>query len=184
MPQTSPSSSRERLIAAAADLIGAGGDADASVREICMRAGVWPPTLYHFFGSKAGLLDAVVAQGFDAYIARKAAVSTEDPLEAIRAGWDDHVRFGLEHPAFYVLMYGRAVPGRRSRGHARSLEMLSELARRAEAAGQLGVSAREAAEVVMAAVTGLTLHLITAGADDPALSARLRDAALRSVTRG
>lgn len=176
------SSSRERLIAAAAELIGAGGNADASVRDICTRAGVKPPTLYHFFGNKQGLIEAVVAQGFDAYVARKASILTEDPLAAIRTGWDDHVGFGLQNPAFYVLMYGRAVPSHRSRGHTTSLEMLCELTRRAEVAGQLGVSAQKAAGIVMAAVTGVTLHLITAGTEDLALSAHLRDATLRYIS--
>jgi hypothetical protein len=33
-------------------------------------------------------------------------------LDDLRAGWDQHVRFGLEHPLFYGLLYGRTEPGK------------------------------------------------------------------------
>ena len=32
------------------------------VQEICEQAGVTKPTLYHYFGSKQGLLDAVLLE--------------------------------------------------------------------------------------------------------------------------
>ena len=40
-----------------------GYDATA-VREICEAAGITKPTLYHFFGSKDGVLEALVQSGF------------------------------------------------------------------------------------------------------------------------
>ncbi len=38
-----------------------------SVREICEAAGITKPTLYHFFGSKDGVLQALVQTGFQQY---------------------------------------------------------------------------------------------------------------------
>ena len=38
-----------------------------SVREICEAAGITKPTLYHFFGSKDGVLKALVQTGFQQY---------------------------------------------------------------------------------------------------------------------
>ena len=53
---------RDRLLRAAADLIAASPGETVPLRAICDAAGVRLPTLYHFFGSKEGLLDAVVEQ--------------------------------------------------------------------------------------------------------------------------
>ncbi|MDA4895692.1 TetR/AcrR family transcriptional regulator, partial [Streptomyces sp. MS2A] len=112
MTASSGSDTRERLIRAAADLIAAAPGEDFSLRAVCDAVGVKMPTLYHFFGSKQGLIDAVVERGFDLYLGEKAAMeSTGDPIQDIRAGWDAHVAFGLAHPGFYTLMYGKVRPG-------------------------------------------------------------------------
>lgn len=58
------------------------------------------PTLYHFFGTKQGLVDAVIERGFDRYLAEKASMeSSGDPIQDIRIGWDAHVAFGIANPA-------------------------------------------------------------------------------------
>ena len=54
---------RDRLLTAAAELLDAAQGAEVSTRSITERAGVQAPTLYHHFGSKRGLEDAVVAHG-------------------------------------------------------------------------------------------------------------------------
>ena len=77
------------------------------------RAGVQAPTLYHHFGSKRGLEDAVVTHGFKQFLAERERLGGErDPIDDIREGWDLHVRYGLENPYFYGLIYGRVVPGK------------------------------------------------------------------------
>jgi AcrR family transcriptional regulator len=38
-----------------------------SVREICAAAGITRPTLYHFYGSKDGVLRALIDAGFDRF---------------------------------------------------------------------------------------------------------------------
>ena len=50
---------RDRLLLAAAELLEAGSA--VSTRAVCDRAGVQAPTLYHHFGSKQGLIDAVAS---------------------------------------------------------------------------------------------------------------------------
>src|SRR4051812_31694437 len=54
----------ERILEAALDLFAVKGYDAAAVREICEAAGVTKPTLYHFFGSKEGVLEALMASGF------------------------------------------------------------------------------------------------------------------------
>jgi TetR/AcrR family transcriptional regulator len=53
-------SSRQRLRQAAAEVFDRKGYATASVREIVKRAGVTKPVLYYHFGSKEGLLLAIL----------------------------------------------------------------------------------------------------------------------------
>ena len=51
-----------------------------SLRAVCDTVGVKIPTLYHFFGSKQGLIDAVVERGFDLYLGEKSSTeSSGDP---------------------------------------------------------------------------------------------------------
>ncbi|MEV0676414.1 TetR family transcriptional regulator [Actinosynnema sp. NPDC050436] len=99
---------------AAAGLLAEGGIDAVSTRAVAAAAGVQAPALYRLFGAKQGLLDAVAAHGFERYLAAKlTSPPGADPVEDLRRGWDVHVGFGLAHPAFYVLMYGVARPGRR-----------------------------------------------------------------------
>jgi AcrR family transcriptional regulator len=70
------------------------------------------PTLYHHFGSKQALLDAVVSHGFKEFLrSRRTSSKNSDPLEDIRAGWANHVAFGLEFPDAYAHIYGNVKPG-------------------------------------------------------------------------
>jgi len=62
----SPSSS-QRILTTALDLFAVRGYDATSVREICEAAAITKPTLYHFFGSKDGVLRALVATGFDQF---------------------------------------------------------------------------------------------------------------------
>ena len=114
----------DRLLLAAAELLEEAQGEPVSTRAICDRAGVQAPTLYHHFGSKDGLLDSVLRHGFGAFLASRGETGEtgedDDPIEAIREGWDLHVRFGLENPNFYILIYGRARPGLRRRRRRRT----------------------------------------------------------------
>ncbi|MFD4637497.1 TetR/AcrR family transcriptional regulator [Lentzea sp. NPDC058436] len=167
---------RDRLLLAAAELLEGGGT--VSTRAVCDRAGVQAPTLYHHFGSKQGLIDAVVNHGFTQYTAVE---SSGDPLGDLREGWDKHVRFGLEHPSFYALLYGRAEPGKPCAVTAPAHAALRERFTEAAAQGLLKVPADDAAEQVLAANVGITLTLITQPEPDFGLSERVREAALAGV---
>ncbi|MEV1295350.1 TetR/AcrR family transcriptional regulator [Pseudonocardia sp. NPDC049635] len=175
---------RDRLLRAAADLIAASPGEPVPLRAICDAAGVRLPTLYHFFGSKEGLLDAVVEHGFEQYVALKESREpTGDPIQDIRDGWDAHVAFGLAHPGFYALMYGQVTPGRRPAAQDRTTKLLLDLTREAGRRGRLVTTPERAADHVLAANVGVTLHQIT-GEPDPALSVDVREATLDAVTGG
>ena len=67
-------SGRRRLIDAGLALLTEQADREPSTRELYEAAGVAAPTLYHHFGTKEGLLEAVVTEAFSDYLERKRAV--------------------------------------------------------------------------------------------------------------
>ncbi|GED99386.1 TetR/AcrR family transcriptional regulator [Gordonia crocea] len=182
MEKTS-SDTRTRLLDAASELIAAAPGEEFSLREVCDRAGVKMPTLYHFFGNKQGLTEAVVARGFEQYAAAKAqAESSGDPIQDIRDGWDSHVAFGLANPGVYALMYGAVRPGDTSPAQAAPTAMLRTLVRRADEQNRLVVPPEQAVGHILATNVGVTLRQIVAEQPDPALSAAVRDAVIGAIT--
>jgi AcrR family transcriptional regulator len=180
-----PSDARDRLLVAAAQLMHAAAGEPISTRAICDLAGVQAPTLYHHFGTKQGLLDAVVTHGFKQFLSERATrPDPNDPIADIRAGWDTHVRFGLEHPAFYVHIYGHAQPGKPCGVIAGVEAMLLDALKPAARQGRLRVSPAAAAAQILAASVGVTLTLITRppGIADLGLSDQVRDAVLDALT--
>jgi AcrR family transcriptional regulator len=145
--------------------------------------GVKLPTLYHFFGSKQGLIDAVVEHGFDLYLGEKSAMeSTGDPIQDIRVGWDAHVAFGLANPGFYALMYGTVRPGYVPQAQERPRRLLDDLVHRAHRQGRLAVPPGQATAHVLAANVGVTLRQIALDTADPDLSNAMREATIAAVT--
>lgn len=141
------------------------------------------PTLYHFFGSKDGLIEAVIQHGFDLYLGKKESMEhSGDPMEDIRSGWDAHVAFGLSNPGFYTLMYGKVRPGYSPAAQSRPSEILRGLAARAAAQGRLVVPPDQAAAHVLVTNIGVTLRQIILAEPDPALSAEVREGAIAAIT--
>ena len=180
-----PTSTRRRILDAAARLLEEHGREGVTTRAVSHAAGVQPPTIYRQFTDMSGLLEAVAAHGFDTYLAQKhGAVLSDDPVQDLRDGWDMHVEFGLTHPAHYQLMYGRRVPSETSPATQRSADRLHLLVERIAVAGRLTVTVETAAAMIHSAGSGLTLHLIGVHPDerDPELPGRLREAVLGAVT--
>ncbi|WP_089959512.1 TetR/AcrR family transcriptional regulator [Lentzea xinjiangensis] len=171
---------RDRILAAATELVDKAGVEGASIRDVCAAANVTPPTVYHHFGDKKGLLDAVVAVGFDRYLREKRDRSpSADPVEDLRRGWDGHVEFGLRNPALYGLMYG----GARTTQHPASLEgerILRRIVTRIGEAGLLTMPVDDAVRTIHAASVGTTILLI-ANPGLVELSERTREAVFGSV---
>ncbi|MFJ8027894.1 TetR/AcrR family transcriptional regulator [Streptomyces sp. NPDC096311] len=155
-----------------------------STRAVSAAAGVHPPTVYRLFGDKEGLLDAVVADGFTAYLTSRAARKpTDDPVEDLRAGGDPHVGLGLANPALYTLMYGRYRPGTPSPVALAAFEVLAEHMRRIAEAGRPRVPEDRAADLVHAAGCGTTLTLIATPGDrrDPEPARTAREAVIAAI---
>lgn len=176
---------RERIIAAAAELLAQGGSEAVSTRAVASAAGVQAPTLYRLFGDKQGLLDAVTAFGFERYLTEKQRLEpTGDPVADLYRGWDNHVEFGLTYPAFYVLMFGSVQPGRRPEAAETAYKLLVGLLERVAGAGRLRMPPEAAARTIHATNTGVVLSLIATPPQDrdPELSTRTRDLLLGAIT--
>jgi len=80
-----------------------------SVRQLADRIGYSATTVYLYFTDKDGLFQAVVDEGFARFVARlRAAIEGADsPLEQLGRLGEAYVRFGLEEPGYYRLMFLR-----------------------------------------------------------------------------
>src|SRR3954468_12582246 len=67
LTEPKPATSAERILSTALDLFAVKGYDATAVREICEAAGITKPTLYYFYGSKDGVLQALVTSGFERF---------------------------------------------------------------------------------------------------------------------
>lgn len=174
---------RLRILETTAELLQKSPGELPSTRAVCQAAGITPPTLYHHFGDKDGLYDAVVAYGFDTYLTAKHSLdATADPVSDVRRGWDAHVEFAVTHPALYALMYGtaRTAPPPAA---AEARALVTTLLTRVAEVGRLKVDVERAVLAVEAACVGAALQAIRGGYDQ-VVSGRLRDIVLASVVEG
>jgi AcrR family transcriptional regulator len=77
---------------AAESLLELGGPDAVTTRAVCDAANVEAPTLYHRYGDKNGLFDALVAKGVKTFLKRKqAGPDTADALADLIPGWESFV---------------------------------------------------------------------------------------------
>jgi AcrR family transcriptional regulator len=176
---------RDRIVACAAALLTDAGREALTTRAVATAAGVQQPTIYRLFGDKEGLLDAVAEHGFLAYLAEKGrGAPRRDPIEALRAGWDLHVGFGLANPAIFSIMYGDPRPGRQSPAAMKAVEVLRQRMRMLAACGRLRVGEELAADLIRAGGCGavFTMLALPEAQRDPALSISAREAMIAAIT--
>ncbi len=101
---------RAALLAEAAAMIAEGGAASVTMRALGQRLGVSRAALYRHFADKTALLVAVAAAGFNRLSDRLQTLDAGTPrssVERLRRMGEEYVRFALENPAHYRLMYGK-----------------------------------------------------------------------------
>lgn len=177
-------SGRQRLIDAARLLLAEHTDREPSTRELYELAGVAAPTLYHHFGTKEGLLEAVVEQAFSTYVERKSTVpDTGDLLADFAAGWDMHIDFGVQNPVLYRLMYGSAGGRRCGAAQKADAELRRQLTRFADE-GLLQTSVDEAVGMTTAMAIGCVIQLVHDGSLANGFMAQTMRAALIAKLTG
>jgi AcrR family transcriptional regulator len=168
---------RARIVAAAAELLHAGGPGAVTTRAVADAAGVQAPTIYRLFGDKDGLLEAVAEHAMTVFAAdkaravRAAADEDTDPVDDLRAGWAMTIGFGLANPHLFTLL---ADPerGRGSAAARAGVQLLADRVRRVAEAGRLAVPEDRAVHLVHAAGTGAVLAVLAApaGERDPSIA--------------
>ena len=101
---------RAALLAEAVAMIDEGGTSSVTMRAIGRRLGVSRSAPYRHFADKSALLVAVAAAGFDRLRERLEAVGAGAPdaaIERLPHVGEVYVRFALENPGHYRLMYGK-----------------------------------------------------------------------------
>ncbi|MBT8461965.1 MAG: TetR/AcrR family transcriptional regulator [Gemmatimonadetes bacterium] len=106
---------RVALLDEAAAMIAEGGAASLTMRALGQRLGVSRTAPYRHFEDKTALLVAVAASGFKRLSDRLENIEAGAPrssVERVRRMGEEYVRFALENPAHYRLMYGKEAMAR------------------------------------------------------------------------
>lgn len=100
-----PRDNRAKLLTVATRLFARHGYEAVGVQQLAEGAGVTKPTLYHYFGSKRGLLDALLAEGFaDLFVALDLATPySRDLLDPLTARANIYFDFATRHRDLYRL---------------------------------------------------------------------------------
>jgi TetR/AcrR family transcriptional regulator, repressor for uid operon len=103
-PVEADTSSRERILAATAEVLGRNGMTKLSLSEVANQAGVSRPTLYRWFSSKRELMDAFVVWERRAY-ERAVTKASEGlpPEERLDAALRTIVEFQLSYPGLRMV---------------------------------------------------------------------------------
>jgi TetR/AcrR family transcriptional regulator, transcriptional repressor for nem operon len=88
---------RERIVAAASELIGERGVAETSLDDVIERAGASKSQLYHYFEDRAALLRAVIAHNAEGVLSYVGG--PPDSWKAIRSSFDSLVDLQVERQA-------------------------------------------------------------------------------------
>lgn len=99
---------RDEILDATSMLLMKTGDREAvSIRSVADAVGVTPPSIYLHFADKADLIHAVCERHFRVLdqLIEEAVAGTDDPMEQLRRRGRAYVRFGLEHPEQYRILF-------------------------------------------------------------------------------
>ncbi len=179
-------SARQAVLAATEALLLEGGVRAVSIRRVSSRCGYTAPTIYHHFGDKTGLVDAVLERRFAGALAVMRAIPRgDDPAAYLRKMARAFLRFALANADHYRLltMPRHALPSDSvpSAETARGLvkQALGDLLQQGTLATP---DLEDAFHVLWAMLHGLiSLHLLQ---PDHALPDNLVELALETVERG
>jgi AcrR family transcriptional regulator len=99
---------REHIMEAAEELLIRTGSVEAvSIRAVADVVGVTPPSIYMHFADKNDLIFAVCEKHFQEFdeVIEDAGSASDDPLESLLLRGRAYVRFGLENPEHYRILF-------------------------------------------------------------------------------
>ncbi|AKQ65863.1 Transcriptional regulator, TetR family [Myxococcus hansupus] len=167
---------RERLVAAAAELVGRDG-AQASLEEIARRAGVGSATLHRHFPSRQLLLEAVFRDGVAQLCERAAVQPGEEPATRLATWLEEVTVYTATHRglAEALLTGPEALTAEEICCSDMLLEVLDALVARASSAG--AIQAGATSEDLMTLANAIAV----ANEDDPDTARRVLRLALAGI---
>lgn len=112
MPRPANPTLRDDILTAALRLVEEKGAAGLTMREVAGALGYSATAIYQHFASKEDLLLALKLQAGDLLATEMEVARQEPTLEAqLHAMGQRYLRFGLENPAYYRLIFQDSVPG-------------------------------------------------------------------------
>jgi len=136
---------RRRILDAARQLFVKEGFDNVSLRRIASRIEYSPAALYRYFRNKKEILSALREEGFARFVEQQAQTRQRypDPLERLRAGAHEYIRFALSEPDHYHLMFCTScgqvdLDGEWAASSLRSFHMFRDLVVECAATGRFG----------------------------------------------
>jgi AcrR family transcriptional regulator len=111
---------KNKIIQVAEETLVQEGFEKLSLRKIAKAIEYSPTTIYLYFKDKADLVNHIVERGLQDFMQRMAALPeavTSDPIVHLKEGMKTYVRFGLENPAMYQVIFASNL--RESNEHGR-----------------------------------------------------------------
>ena len=162
---------REHILDAAEELLIETNDVEAvSIRAVADAVGVTPPSIYMHFQDKNDLIFAVCEKHFQEFdeVIEAAGARSDDPVESLILRGEAYVRYGLDHPEQYRILFMTKPAMTPSWFQAegmleriKSFEHLVQAVDRCIQAGEFEGDAMEKSFLVWAYAHGLTSLLIT-----------------------
>jgi AcrR family transcriptional regulator len=163
LPGSRSAPSRTAILAATEAVLLAEGVEGLTIRKVSDRCGYTAPTIYHHFGDKEGLVDALLESRFAVVLELMQGIPRgSDPAAHLEDSARAFVRFALDNPDHYRLL---SVPRRESHP-VPSAEAARELVKRSlEELAREGTLAtpdiEEAFQITWAMLHGvISLHLL------------------------
>ena len=185
-PSPSATSTSQRLLDAAAELLREGGFEAVSTRAVAAAAETQPPILYRRFGDKNGLIEATALHVLEGYLGKKRALlnHSDDPIADLRRLWDLFVEFGFSQPECFAWTYGHSRRGDAvSAAGETTVRLLQDAIGRVAAHGKLRMSVERATALFHSCGVGfvLTQQQVPTAHRDADLSEIARECAISSI---
>ena len=154
---------RQAILDRARGLLVSDGYDRLSMRKIAAAAGCSATSIYLHFASKDALTHALISEGMERLYATLTATRAPDPAERLGALSRAYVRFGLDNPEVYQILFQltpermERFPAEQYRRARRNIDLFAETIARGAEAGRLRAepTADVAANVLWTALHGL-----------------------------
>jgi len=166
---------RDQLVRAAITLLVDRGLPDSSIDDIAAQAGVAKGTFYHYFASKAELMDALRQHFSDAFQARVVAAVEARPSDDWNGRFEAWIVTATEayfdmHALHDVVFHGPAMPHRQAMDEADIVHHLAALVAAGQADGAWHLSGETPVQVA-----AFIFHALHGMADDALTTGRSAD---------